>query len=334
MTEYAEKSFDVEEYLSKRPRYPKRVYDRILEYHREGEKYRNLEKNDERILLDLGCGPGQGGWPLFDSFDQIIGIDPGEGMIVHARQAFEQIVKTNQKQGKHCPKADYQVCSIENLSTLSIKPNSIQMVISATAAHWFDMEKCYSNLKSKVQKGGTIALFTYDLAYPMDHLSTSEMVSRFAYEDMTKYVDLEGCKRIRSLYVELDRPEEQDWTDVEYFAYPNKGKAGGYVPILPPKSVDQLPHQSDIQWDWDLRTEGTTSWDDLAAAKRTNGSYFNWRKENPEIPFKDDIAAKQVNALRDQVLQDRQQGIGNKGGQNDQSINVMRPMGLLLMRKS
>ncbi|MCO5589940.1 hypothetical protein L7F22_043909 [Adiantum nelumboides] len=346
MTEYAEGSFNVSEYLSKRPQYPDKIYKLISDYH----------QSSTQTLLDLGCGPGQGSWPFLSTFDHVIGIDPGEGMIKHAREAYEQLAKEKKLKGEKVASSIYKVCSVESLDTLKIAENSIDLAIAATAAHWFDMEKTYSHLSKLIKKGGTVAFWTYDLAYPKYHPSTAEMVSRFAYEDLSEYVDVKGCERINSLYEKLDQPPIEIWKDVRHFAYPNFGVNKSYTPALEGELPAYLSSVEGTEWDWDLHTDvsvigfyffyyllinifslltlqSTITWNDLAAAKRTNSSYFNWRKEYPNVPIEKDIASRQVSALRDQVLSERSEGIGCETGESDEQVRLLRPMGLLLMRK-
>lgn len=246
MTEYAQGSFNVSEYLSKRPQYPDKVYDLILDYHKDG---------NTQNLLDLGCGPGQGSWPFFGIFDNVIGIDPGEGMIKHAQQAFEQIRKEKSIKGEKVALANYKVCAVESLDTLNLPEKSIDLAIAATAAHWFDMQKTYTHLSKLIKSGGTVAFWTYDLAYPKYHTSTAEMVSRFAYEDMSQYVDLQGCKRIQSLYKELDQPSPNEWEDVRHIAYPNFGVNKNYIPVLDNELPAHLSSVEGTEWDWELHTD-------------------------------------------------------------------------------
>lgn len=249
MSEYAEQSFNVTEYLSKRPQYPSKIYDLILNYHKK-DNVSNMH-----TLLDLGCGPGQGGWPFLEEFDELIGIDPGEGMIKSARQAYDQLAKSGKMRGKKVASAKYHVCPVELLDSLDLEEQSIDLAIAATAAHWFDMQRTYDQLARLVKKDGTVAFWTYDLAYPKFHPSTSEMVSRFAYEDLAQYVDQRGCKRIQSLYKELDQPPSNDWKNVRHFAYPNFGPNKNYIPVLQTESPTHLLSNQGTEWDWDLHTD-------------------------------------------------------------------------------
>ena len=249
MSEYAERTFDVSEYLSKRPQYPEKIYELILNYHIQGNE------TSTQTLLDLGCGPGQGSWPFLGIFDEVIGIDPGEEMIKHARQAYEQIAKEKSRKGEKVANANYHVCAVESLDTLVIPDKSIDLAIAATAAHWFDMQKTYAHLTRLVKPGGTIAFWTYDLAYPKYHPSTSEMISRFAYEDMIDYVDKEGCKRINSLYQKLEKPSSNEWENVCHFAYPNYGVNKSFTPVLQAELPTQLLSVKGTEWDWDLHTD-------------------------------------------------------------------------------
>lgn len=338
MAEYAQDTFDVEAYMAKRPRYPDHLYDILSEY-QVGPSQSNEGSRQCRTLLDLGCGPGMASWPLLEQFDRMIGVDPGEAMIDSARKAYATFRISALKQGGGRPIAEarFEVSKVEELHRLGIADASIDCVIAATAAHWFDMGAAYGQLQRIMRSGATLAMWTYDLAYPSEHASTVSMVSRFAYEDLKGFVDLKGSQTIRSLYAELELPGMQDWKDIRYIAYPNGGKRDGYLPILPWTEERQALHPSTtetgltIEWDPKLHTSSTLTWQDLKAAKRTNSSYHNWRKQNPDVRLAEDIAAKQVDELRQQVTADRRLGIGSSN--EDEMVNVMRPMGLLLMRR-
>lgn len=83
-----------------------------------------------------------------------------------------------------------------------------------------------------------------------------------------------------------------------------------------------------------MRIQDVTTWEKLAAARRTNSSFKNWSRLNPGTPQAQDIASLQVGALKEAVLKERRkESIGVQGDLDDQHVRMMRPMGLLLLKR-
>lgn len=151
MSEYYDKGFDVDAYLTSRPRYPSCIYKRILAFH----DHQDRKSGRRGKLIDLGCGPGQSSWPLLEEFDQVLGIDPGENMVRLARSA---LVDLENKQKKKYEKVEYRVGQAEELDDV-VQEGSADLVIAGTAAHWFDYDRLWPQLERITRPGATVAFW-------------------------------------------------------------------------------------------------------------------------------------------------------------------------------
>ncbi|CZS94714.1 hypothetical protein WAI453_013382 [Rhynchosporium graminicola] len=139
---------DAKLYAAQRLAYSPVLYEVILNHHEA-----TGGKHD--IVLDCGCGPGRATVDLAHSFDRAIGVDPALAMISVAR---ERGGKT--RSGKEI---EYVVSAAEDLSNIEIEglePESVDLLTAATAAHWFDMTKFWSEAAKVVRPGGTVALWS------------------------------------------------------------------------------------------------------------------------------------------------------------------------------
>lgn len=106
-------------YAATRRGYPPALINYIVDHHR-------ATGGETKLLLDVGCGPGNSTQDLAPYFDQAFGADPGEGMIKAAKEL-----------GGVSGAGDsikYQLCSAEELDKLEEpKCGSVDM-INVTAA--------------------------------------------------------------------------------------------------------------------------------------------------------------------------------------------------------
>lgn len=106
-------------YAATRKGYPPALVKYIVDHHR-------ATGGETKLLLDVGCGPGNSTQDLAPCFDQVFGADPGEGMIKAAKEL-----------GGVSASGDpirYQVGLAEELEKLEEpKPGSVDM-INVTAA--------------------------------------------------------------------------------------------------------------------------------------------------------------------------------------------------------
>ncbi|KAF4982418.1 hypothetical protein FZEAL_1936 [Fusarium zealandicum] len=165
-------------------------------------------------LLDLGCGHGVAAKELSPSFAKTIAIDPSSGMIKQATQSTTD------------SKISFRQGNSEELSFLS--DNSVDLVVSGQAAHWFDYAKTWPELSRVVKSGGSLAFWGYKDNIIIGHAQTNKIFDQFCYgqgdvvspglEGMNQYWERPGRDILRDLLRAVD-PPASDWEDVKRIAY-------------------------------------------------------------------------------------------------------------------
>lgn len=94
---------------------------------------------------DAGTGNGQAAVALAEHFDKVLATEPSAAQLAeampHPRVAYHQ--------------------SAETASVLADR--SVDLATVAQAAHWFDREAYYAEVRRVVRPGGVVALWTYQL---------------------------------------------------------------------------------------------------------------------------------------------------------------------------
>ncbi|KAJ5106283.1 hypothetical protein N7456_002958 [Penicillium angulare] len=136
-----------ETYSKFRPEYHPDLYETIVNHHTStGGAF--------DTLIDLGCGPGTATHALAPKFTQVFGLDPSPGMISAARA---------QSANKPTDNVRFEVSTAEDMGrNLSppIEENSVDLITSANAVHWFDMPKFWAAAARILKPKGTVALWT------------------------------------------------------------------------------------------------------------------------------------------------------------------------------
>ena len=135
---------DGQTYAKSRFSYHDSVYKEVMGYHAANGA-------ELGTLLDIGCGPGVAIRDLAPHFKENIGLDPSPGMISTAKSmsGADQSIR-------------FEVSSAELLGTdLSppVQDGSVDIIISSTAAHWFDMAKFWPRAAQILKPGGTVAIW-------------------------------------------------------------------------------------------------------------------------------------------------------------------------------
>ncbi|KAK7012875.1 S-adenosyl-L-methionine-dependent methyltransferase [Favolaschia claudopus] len=155
MATFAKKSFDAAKYAVSRPTYPRALFESILSYHEQSlEIPGQVSQATSELLLPQREGeilqPGEEEPPL--GFLRVTGIDPSPQMVgaatAHAASLGARGEALNFVQGP-----------AENLKFLDDK--SVDMVVAAQAAHWFDWERLWPELSRVLNYGGTVAFWVY-----------------------------------------------------------------------------------------------------------------------------------------------------------------------------
>lgn len=162
MATYADKSFDSNNYLQKRPGYPDSIYEELFKYH----------QGDTKVALDLGCGPGTASFQLLPYVDKVIGVDPSEVMIQPGINAITPDLKD---------RIEFRVGSGEDLS--GIADHSVDLIISAEAFHWVNHSKFFEEAKRVLKPNGTFAHWGYIEPIFIDFPIANEIYENYVYED-------------------------------------------------------------------------------------------------------------------------------------------------------
>ncbi|XP_057268320.1 putative methyltransferase DDB_G0268948 [Pezoporus wallicus] len=161
--------------------------------------------NPAELVVDVGCGSGQGTRFLAEHFKKVVGMDISEAQIQEARE------------GPSMPNVSYLVCPAEELP---FKDASVDLLTSFTAAHWFDTEKFMREAERVVRPGGCVAISTYTMDMSLRYGKCSEkltQVFRECWDLLLKYshhrikLVLEDYKEI---FEALPFPDKKRITDI------------------------------------------------------------------------------------------------------------------------
>lgn len=123
-------------------------YDRfrptyVPELFRDIAHYAKIDQTKK--VLEIGVGTGQATLPFLLTGCQLTGIELGDRLAAFTRQKF----------------SDYPNFSIINTAfeDVIIKPDTYDLIYSATAFHWIDENFGYPKVFNSLKPGGTLALF-------------------------------------------------------------------------------------------------------------------------------------------------------------------------------
>ncbi|MDE1891962.1 MAG: class I SAM-dependent methyltransferase [Betaproteobacteria bacterium] len=167
-----------------------------------------LSPSHERAI-DVGCGSGQLTRLLSVYFESVLGMDPSFDQLRHA-------VKQ--------PSIQYQSALAEQLP---INNQCADLITAAQAAHWFNLELFYSEVKRVLKPNGILALISYGVLR-IESTTVNELFQQFYYQDIApmwpperRLVD-EGYKTLPFPFTELNTPDltiELEWGLMELIGY-------------------------------------------------------------------------------------------------------------------
>jgi len=126
-------------YARYRPRYPRAVFDRIIEV---------FEPGGEDILLDLGCGTGEVVLPLAAYFGKVLAWDPDGEMLEIARRKAAEQGATN---------IVFEQKSSDDLPGLDKK---IKLVTMGQSFHWMNGKSTLEEIKKHLVDSGGVAIMS------------------------------------------------------------------------------------------------------------------------------------------------------------------------------
>ena len=201
MAQFAKATFSAVSYATFRPSYSQSLYDKVLAYHM-GSKH---------LCVDLGSGHGPVTRALAPHFAQIIGIDPSPGMIEQAEALTSKL--------DH-PNVSFHSSSAESL--LFLMDESVDILVSGQAAHWFDTIRLWPEAKRILRENGTLAFWCYKDHVFTDFPNATRILNEYAYgksnDTLGPYWSQPGRNRVQNKLRDL-KPPQEDWTDVQRVEY-------------------------------------------------------------------------------------------------------------------
>ena len=185
------------DYARYRPTYPQVLVDALADL-----------CGSTRHALDVGCGNGQFSCLLAARFDRVTATDPSEEQI---RNAFAD------------PAVEYRQ---ESAEAIGLADDSVDLIVAAQAAHWFDLDAFYAEAQRVACPGAVIALVSYGV--PELDGEASQRFHDFYWKEIFEYWPAarrhveDGYAAMPFPFPELALPDiaiEREWTLGELFGY-------------------------------------------------------------------------------------------------------------------
>jgi len=125
-------NFCSQQYNKFRPTYPESLFKWLYQI-----------SNKHNLALDCGMGNGQATIQLAKYFKNVIGIDSNKNQIQEATPH---------------PKVTYKMMPAESID---LADSSVDLIVAASAVHWFDLEAFYTECKRLLTPKGKIVVWTY-----------------------------------------------------------------------------------------------------------------------------------------------------------------------------
>lgn len=205
--------------------------------------------------LDVGCGSGQLSVLLAEQFDRVTATDPSQSQLDHAQ---------------HHPNVTY---SNEAAESIQMPDQSVDLVVAAQAAHWFDLSKFYAEVERVAKPGCILALISYGV--PTLSGDIGKRFEEFYWKEIHTFWP-EGREHVENGYQNLDFPFkeqklpsisiERNWSRDDLLGYVDtwsatrKVKAAGEEAIIKRFESDLSaiwPQEEKHQITWPIRTRVT-----------------------------------------------------------------------------
>lgn len=344
--------FNVDRYLSNRPRFPPHIYSLIKSYLSPASQT-DEPSPSPGTLLDLGCGPGFSSFPLLDhpSFDKLIGVDTGKGMVRIAPQAYEAWLSSlpsgsQQRRALEGKPVSFSVASSSDLSDV-VRDSTVNLAIAATAAHWFDPAPTWAEMSRVVKPGGAVVWFTYGENYLPRHPALQEDIYHFmqgdskAGDSIGAYFPQPGRSYLTNLLQEVPFPHEvepalspaaqETWDLSSAMRKLHSLAKKGYADL----SWTAGPNAHALPGDAEpFRLEQVMSWERYESYIRSASAYHAYMREHrEEREGPEDVVGRFVRMLRGKVDEQRKKGVGIEEGLDEAHVRVAWPLGLMAMKK-
>jgi SAM-dependent methyltransferase len=143
-------------YAKHRPVYPPALADALAD-----------RAPQTRVALDVGAGSGQLSVLLAERFDRVIATDASASQVEHATPH---------------PRVDYRIAKAE---ASGLEQASVDLVVAAQAAHWFDLDAFYTEVRRVARPDAVVALVSYALLAISPEIDS--VLAAFHYGDLDGY---------------------------------------------------------------------------------------------------------------------------------------------------
>ncbi|KIJ49131.1 hypothetical protein M422DRAFT_205327 [Sphaerobolus stellatus SS14] len=309
MATFAKQAFNAASYAAVRPTYPRALFDFIYQYHGGGSAARW-----ERAV-DLGCGTGQATTEL-TGFREVIGMDPSESMIKKANQNLQALSTTTSVRFVKSEAEDLQL----------LEPESVDLVVAAQAAHWFDYTKLWPQLARILRRNGSVAFWGYSQMRISGHPYLTPLIEAYstgsdALNSVGPYWEQPGRKIVDNHFLDIPKAPEEYFKEHQHIFW-----TGNYYPSLPSAKPILLRKR--------------TTWDGLQAYLRTFSSWYTFKENNPEdfeqftglsqrpsLGKRGDVVERFWWTLKERVAEEND-------GDEGQEIEIEWPLAMILFKKS
>ncbi|KZL09461.1 Trans-aconitate 2-methyltransferase [Pseudovibrio axinellae] len=168
-----------------------------------------LQCRQHNTALDLGCGTGQFSKLIANHFKQVLATD------VSASQIDNAVPASNIR------------FAVEPAEQCSADDGSVDLIVAAQAAHWFDLARFYEEVERIAAPGAVLALVSYGVL-AIDEAKCNERFGKFYYDEIGPYWPPER-KHVDNGYASFEFPFqaikypslsiERNWTLEQFLGY-------------------------------------------------------------------------------------------------------------------
>ena len=192
-------------YAKYRPTMPQIIVEKVVEF---------MKKSNSSFdcAVDVGCGNGQSTYGLGEHFLKVLGVDTSSS----------QISEANSINTTHNVKFE-----VGDGEKLSMSDNSVDLISSCMAAHWFDLPVFFKECARVLKQNGCLMLcgYTTPVFYPVSadlkpakaefvelgQKALDNLCSKYTFHDRVAYLD----NHYRDLYKMVNAKNKVYENDVE-----------------------------------------------------------------------------------------------------------------------
>ncbi|TCD61643.1 hypothetical protein EIP91_008131 [Steccherinum ochraceum] len=312
MATFARATYNAARYASIRPTYPQELFTYVFDYHRGAN---GSPAGQWGTAVDLGCGTGQATRQCLP-FERVVGVEPSGKMIDEAKK----VPKLPEMKGS----LEYVQSAAEDLSFL--EDGSVDLIVSAQAAHWFDWQKLWREAARVLRKDGSLAVWGYSEFRLTNYPGATAIINSYSRgtdpkDSIGPYWEQPGRSIVDDHLVAIPAP--QDVAPGQFSTLERVYFRGNHHDHLPKDQSKPIILQKTVTWG------GLLAYLNTFSALHTYHQKHPEDLENPE----GDIATRVWNRLRAHV-KEQSEGKGGQGVEPDDEIQIEWPVALVMAKRT